>query len=75
MGIGGDIGFSIMVNKMTYGAIGSLLTYHFGNLTSRGTGSYEEDDAGDRDEIGDTGSSSNYNLAGVSPYIRLGLKF
>jgi hypothetical protein len=75
MGIGGDIGFSIRINKAAYVEIGSLLTYHFGNITRTGTGRYEEDEDGDRDEIKDTGWSQNYSLGGLRPYIRFGMKF
>jgi hypothetical protein len=75
MGIGGDIGFSVKIDKMAYVEIGSLLSYHFGNVTRTGTGRYEEDEEGDRNEIKDTGWSSNYNMGGVRPYVRIVMKF
>jgi hypothetical protein len=73
LGIGGDIGISFFVNKMVYVNIGSLVSYHFFNITSIGTGEYEIDDDGDRKEIKDIERSKNYNMAGVRPYIKIGL--
>jgi hypothetical protein len=69
MGIGGDIGCSYFFNKMVYINIGSIFSYHFLNITSTGTGTY--DDEGDENEIAKL--SKNYNLAGVRPYIRIGM--
>ena len=74
MGIGGDIGVSFFLNKMTYINIGSILSYHFANVTSIDTGKYVVDEDGDRDEINDTAWSDNYSMIGVRPYIRFGIK-
>lgn len=73
LGIGGDIGFSYLFNKMFYINVGSMFSYHFANITSLGTGTYEVDRNGDREEIKDREWSRNYNMAGVRPYIRIGL--
>jgi hypothetical protein len=69
VGIGGDVGVSFFVNKMIYVNTGSLVSYIFANTTSTGTGQY--DDEGD--EITETEWSRNYNMAGVRPYIRIGM--
>ena len=69
MGIGGDIGVSFFVNKMFYVNIGSIITYHFANITSTGTGTY--DDEGDENK--ETEWSRNYTMAGIRPYIRIGI--
>ena len=69
LGIGGDAGVSFFVNKMMYVTIGSLFSYLFVNTTSTGTGKY--DDEGD--EITTRKWSKNYNMAGVRPYIRIGM--
>jgi hypothetical protein len=60
-----------MVNKTAYVEMGSLFNYHFGNITRTGTGRHDDDG----DEIKDTGWSSNYNMGGIRPYIRAGMKF
>jgi len=75
MGIGSDIGVSFFLNKMAYINIGSIFSYHFANVTSKGTGKYKVDDDGDRDEIKDTEWLRNYNMIGVRPYLRFGIKF
>jgi len=74
IGIGGDIGVSFFLNRMAYINIGGIFSYHFANVTSTDTGRYEVDDDGDRDEIRDTEWSDNYNMGGVKPYIRFGIK-
>jgi len=74
MGIGGDIGVSFFLNKMTYINIGSILSYHFANITSIDTGKYVVDEDGDRDEINDTAWSDNYSMIGVRPYVKFGIK-
>jgi len=75
IGVGGDIGVSFFLSKMAYINIGSVFSYHFANVTSIATGKYEVDGDGDRDEIRDTEWSRNYNMAGVRPYLRFGIKF
>jgi hypothetical protein len=69
MGIGGDIGLSFFANKNIYINIGSLFSYHFLNTTSIANGTYDEDG----DENKTTEWSNNYNMAGVRPYIRIGI--
>jgi hypothetical protein len=69
MGIGGDIGFSYLFSKMFYINIGSKLIYHFLNTTSIANGTY--DDEGDENKT--TEWSNNYNMAGIRPYIRIGI--
>ena len=69
LGIGSDMGVSFFVNKMVYVNIGSLFSYIFANTTSTGTGKYEDDG----DEIKETEWSRNYTMAGVRPYIRIGM--
>jgi hypothetical protein len=72
LGIGGDIGISYSLNRYAYINIGGTASYHFFNLTWRGTGTYKEESDGDREEIFDTERSKNYNMAEVRPYIRIG---
>jgi hypothetical protein len=72
MGLGGDIGLSYLVNRVVYVSVGSLLSYHFFNITSIGTGEYKIDDDGDREEIEDIERSKNYNMTGIRPYIKIG---
>jgi len=74
IGIGGDIGVSFFLNRMAYINIGGIFSYHFANVTSTDTGRYEVDEDGDRDEIRDTKWSDNYNMGGVKPYLRFGIK-
>jgi hypothetical protein len=59
---------------MAYINIGGIFSYHFANVTSTDTGRYEVDEDGDRDEIRDTKWSDNYNMGGVKPYLRFGIK-
>jgi hypothetical protein len=68
MGIGGDIGISFFLNTAVYINIGSMFSNHFVNFSSLGNGTYDRDG----DENKDTVRSSNYNLFGVRPYIRIG---
>jgi hypothetical protein len=72
VGIGGDIGLSYFINKSVYINIGSILSYHFFNMTNSDTGEYEIDSDGDREEIENVERSKNYNSAGIRPYIRIG---
>jgi hypothetical protein len=74
MGIGGDIGVSFSLNEIAYINIGSIFSYHFSNVVLIGTGIYEVDEDGDRDEINNTEWSDNYSMIGVRPYIRFGIK-
>jgi hypothetical protein len=69
MGIGGDIGCSYFFNKMIYVKGGSIFSYHFLNATSIANGTYDEDG----DENATTQWSKNYNMAGIRPYIRIGI--
>lgn len=69
LGMGGDIGISFFVNKLVYINIGGICSYYFANTTSTGTGTYDED--GDENKV--TEWSKNYNMAGVRPYIRIGV--
>jgi hypothetical protein len=73
IGIGGDAGLSYLINRVVYISAGSLVSYHFMNLTSTGTGVYVTDDDGDRKEIKETARSKNYNMAGIRPYIKFGI--
>jgi hypothetical protein len=68
MGIGGDIGISYFFNKVVYLNAGSIFSNHFLNISSMGTGIY--DDEGDENK--EPVRSKNYNLAGIRPYIRIG---
>jgi hypothetical protein len=69
MGTGGDIGFSLFLNKMAYINIGSMFSYLFVNITSAGTGT--SDDEGSEDEKIEW--SKKYNMTGIRPYIKIGL--
>jgi hypothetical protein len=70
IGIGGDVGLSYFINKAVYISAGSLLTYHFMNVTSKGTGVDATDDDGDSEEIA---RSKDYTMAGIRPYIKFGI--
>jgi hypothetical protein len=72
MGIGGDIGFSWHLNDLVYINLGSAFSYHFANQTSTGTGEYEIEDDGDREEIEYHEWSRNYRRFGIVPYIKIG---
>jgi hypothetical protein len=72
MGIGGDIGLSYFITKYIFINIGSIFSYQFSNVTRTGTGRYETDEDGDRDEINDSAWSKDFNSVGVRPYIRIG---
>ena len=74
IGLGGDIGVSFYLNKMAYLNIGGIFSYHFANVTRKDTGRYEVDEDGDREEIKDTEWSDNFNMTGVRPYIRFGIR-
>jgi hypothetical protein len=49
LGIGGDVNFAYVINKLAYVNIGTALNYHFGNVATIGTGTYYDED-GDREE-------------------------
>jgi hypothetical protein len=68
VGIGGDIGISYFLNKYVYINVGSVLSYHFWNHSSTGTGTYDPEG----DEIDISEYSKNYSMFGVRPYIRMG---
>jgi hypothetical protein len=68
LGIGGDIGITYFLNKVTYINIGSIISNHFVNFSSIGNGTYDSDG----DENKDAVRSRNYNLFGLRPYIRIG---
>lgn len=70
LGVGGDVGISFFANKRMYVNIGSLVSYHFFNITKIG---YEYDD--DDDYLEDIEKTRNYNMAGVRPYIKIGIMF
>jgi hypothetical protein len=73
LGIGGDAGVSFFINKMMYIKAGCLVSYHFFNITNIDTGEYKIDDDGDREEVEDVERSKNYNMAGIRPYIKIGI--
>jgi hypothetical protein len=74
LGIGGDAGVSFFINKMMYINAGGLVSYHFFNITNRDTGEYTIDDDGDREEVEDVERSKNYTMAGIRPYIKIGIR-
>jgi hypothetical protein len=68
VGMGGNICVSYFINKFVYISIGSTLSYHFWNLSSTGTGTYDYEG----DEIDRSVYSKNYSMFGVRPYIGMG---
>jgi hypothetical protein len=72
MGLGGDIGLSYHINRVVFVSVGSLLSYHFMNVTNTGTGTYVTDEDGNTKDIEETAMSKNYNMAGIRPYIKIG---
>ena len=74
IGAGGDVGFYFFVSEKIYINAGSLFTYHFGNVTSIGTGEYRIDKDWEKEEIKDTRWSKNYSMYGLQPYITIGIR-
>jgi hypothetical protein len=72
-GIGGDICFAYIINKLLYVHIGTKIKYHFGNVATIGTGTYYYDEDGDREEHENTEWTKNYSMIGLRPYIGIGL--
>jgi hypothetical protein len=69
LGIGGDINFAYIINKLVYINIGTTVNYHFGNIETIGTGTYDEE--GDENETSEW--TKNYSMIGLRPYIGIGL--
>jgi hypothetical protein len=69
VGMGGDIGFALFVNKMVYVHIGSIFSYLFASATGIANGTYDDDG----DENKTTEWSRNYTMTAIRPYLKMGL--
>ncbi|MDR1232249.1 MAG: hypothetical protein LBK61_12725 [Spirochaetaceae bacterium] len=72
-GIGGDVNFTYILNKLVYINIGTIVNYHFGNVATTGTGTYYYNEDGDREENEIVEWTKNYSMIGLRPYIGIGL--